>query len=250
MNDFSSISSGTKPLLGILGGVGPLSSAYLYEMITSHTPAEKDQEHIDVILCSRASTPDRTAFILKESEEDPSELLVGDAKRLVAFGATHLAIACNTAHYFYDRICEAVNVPVLNIMRETVETVTDLGVSKIGLMATKGTVHARVYQDMCDKFGITCVCPDEVNQQRIMDIIYRSVKSGRPVNMGEFFKAADSLRERGCERLILGCTELSIIKKEQKLGPYFLDALEVLAYRAIQMSGKEPIGFDFTERNF
>lgn len=234
-----------KPLLGILGGVGPLSSAYLYELITSHTPASKDQEHIDLILCSRASTPDRTAFIIGESPEDPSHILVSDAMRLVEFGATYLAIACNTAHYFYDRINEAVNVPVLNIMHEAVEFIFNLGINKIGLLATTGTVHARVYQDMCDKFGIECVYPDNENQSRVMDVIYGSVKSGKPVDLCEFMKAADYLKNKGCQKLILGCTELSIVKKDYRLDSFFVDALEILAYRAIQMGGKTPIGFNF-----
>lgn len=234
-----------KPLLGILGGVGPLSSAYLYELITSHTPASRDQEHIDLILSSRASTPDRTAFIIGESNADPSEVLVSDAKKLVAFGATYLAIACNTAHYFYDRIRGAVDVPVLNIMEETVKTIDRLGIRKVGLLATTGTVRVRVYQDMCEKHGIECVTPDEENQKNVMEMIYGSVKSGKKADPVLFGKTADSLREQGCEKIILGCTELSLIKKEEGLDTYYLDALEVLASRAIEMAGKKPMNFSF-----
>ena len=53
-----------RPVLGILGGLGPAASCYLYQMIIDHTPAARDQDHIDLVISSRASTPDRTAFIL------------------------------------------------------------------------------------------------------------------------------------------------------------------------------------------
>ena len=53
-----------RQVLGILGGLGPAASCYLYQMLIDHTPARKDQDHIDLVLSSRASTPDRTSFII------------------------------------------------------------------------------------------------------------------------------------------------------------------------------------------
>ena len=110
-----------KPVLGILGGLGPAASCYLYQMLIDHTPATCDQDHIDIVISSRASTPDRTAFILGKSKEDPFAVMEQDGFSLVNYGATVLAIPCNTAHYFYDRLAEALPVPVLNMPRLTVE---------------------------------------------------------------------------------------------------------------------------------
>ena len=87
-----------KPVLGILGGLGPAASCYLYQMLIDHTPAARDQDHLDVVISSRASTPDRTAYILGQSDEDPFAVMEQDGKNLVRYGATVLAIACNTAH--------------------------------------------------------------------------------------------------------------------------------------------------------
>ena len=77
----------TPKLLGILGGLGPMSSAYLYEYITAHTKVSSDQEHIDIILSSRSSTPDRTAFITGEGGESPLPVMIEDARRLEKYGA-------------------------------------------------------------------------------------------------------------------------------------------------------------------
>ena len=108
-----------RPVLGILGGLGPAASCYLYQMLIDHTPAVRDQDHIDLVLSSRASTPDRTAFILGKSDEDPFTVMEQDGESLVAYGATVLAIPCNTAHYFYDRLSRSLPVPVLNMVQLT-----------------------------------------------------------------------------------------------------------------------------------
>ena len=67
-----------RQLLGILGGLGPMASAYFYELITEHTAAACDQDHIDIIINSHASTPDRSAFITGRSDEDPLAVMVDD----------------------------------------------------------------------------------------------------------------------------------------------------------------------------
>ena len=107
-------------VLGILGGLGPMATVYFYEMLTRHTQAARDQDHIDVIINSRATTPDRTSYILGQSAENPFDIMAADAARLVTFGADVIAIPCNTAHYFYDRLNETIPIPILNMVEETV----------------------------------------------------------------------------------------------------------------------------------
>ena len=129
-------------MLGILGGLGPAASCYLYQMLIDHTPASCDQDHIDIVISSRASTPDRTAFIMGKSKDDPFAVMEQDGFSLVHYGATVLAIPCNTAHYFYDRLAEALPVPVLNMPRLTVADAKAAGCTKLGILATDGTLAA------------------------------------------------------------------------------------------------------------
>ena len=79
-----------KQVLGILGGLGPAASCYLYQMLIDHTPATCDQDHIDIVISSRASTPDRTAFIMGKSKDDPFAVMEQDGFSLVHYGATEL----------------------------------------------------------------------------------------------------------------------------------------------------------------
>ena len=107
--------------VGVLGGLGPMASVYFYEMVVNMTDAKTDQEHVDMIITNRATTPDRTAFIVGESDEDPSKVLIDDAKKLENYGVDFIAMTCNTAHYFYNKIANSINIPMLNIVEETIK---------------------------------------------------------------------------------------------------------------------------------
>lgn len=231
-------------LLGILGGLGPMSTAYFYELLIAHTYAARDADHIDLLISSRATTPDRTAFILGKSQNDPLPIMIEEATRLQKAGATLLVIPCNTAHYFYEGLQKNCTLPILNIIEETVLHLHRLGVKRIGLLATEGTVRSKSYDAVCNKYGMECISPCEADQALITSIIYDAIKQNKPVDRAAFLRVAKSLTELGCERLVLGCTELSLINKEATLDPaIFVDSLDVLAYRTILSCNKTPIGF-------
>ena len=232
-----------RGLLGILGGLGPLSSAYFYELITQHTKASCDQDHIDIILSSRASTPDRTSFILHRSEDDPLEYMIEDAKKLEKYGADAIVIPCNTAHYFIDEVRNSVNVPVPSIISETCSHIRRNGYRKACILATEGTICSGAYQNELEKMGIEWVIPDGRGQECLMDIIYNDVKRGIIPPKEKLMRVVSPLIDSGCDCAILGCTELSLLKKNMKEDAFFIDSLEVLAACAIRMFDREATGF-------
>ena len=237
--------------LGILGGLGPMSSVYFYEMLTEHTKADRDQDHLNIILSSRADTPDRTSFILGLSNEDPVYTMKSELAKLVGAGADIVAIPCNTAHKFYEQLSADAPVPVINIIRQTAICCRREGIQRAGVLATEGTVASGAYKNIFDMAGIECITPDEKDQGLISEIIYSQIKRGIAPDMDAFMTVAQNLGRQGCDRIILGCTELSLIKRTGALdGTVFLDSLEVLAYSAIKMCGKTPVGFDPHLMNF
>lgn len=232
---------GKSKLLGVLGGLGPMATVYFYELLTALTDAKSDQEHIDMVISSRATTPDRTAFILGESDTNPIDAMIEDSKKLVAFGAELIAIPCNTAHYFYDQLAAAVDVPILNIVEESVAHLKHEGVKRFGLLATDGTVRSGTYQKYCEAHDIICVTPGPEYQKLVTEIIYGQIKQGKRADMTMFRKVEQHMRELGCERLILGCTELSLIKRDEGLDGYYTDSLECLALATIRACGKKAL---------
>ena len=237
--------SNKRKVLGVLGGLGPMSSVYFYEMLTEHTKADCDNEHIDVIINSRASTPDRTAYILDNTKDDPGVVLARDAVMLENMGAEIIAMTCNTAHRFYDIIEKSIKIPFINMIKETVKYCKALGVRHIGLMATDGTVLSGSYNVWCEKYGIDISLPDSEDQRKIMNIIYGDIKSGGRPDMESFMSVKKSLTDKGCRKIILACTELSLIKREGKLdNNLFIDPMEILCCQCIMQCGGKIKGFE------
>ena len=226
-------------VLGIIGGLGPMAGAYFYELLIARTKASCDQEHIDVVLSGRASTPDRTAFIVGSSDKNPLGQMREDAERLIAYGADVLAMPCNTAHYFYDSLHASLSVPLINIIDVTIRRVIESGCAKVGIMATEGTVATNTYQKYCAALGLPCEIPSREGQGRLNKLIYGDIKTGGAPDMDAFREVERELTGLGCDRIILGCTELSLIGRDHDLGPLYVDSLETLAFAAIRACGRE-----------
>ncbi len=232
-----------RKLLGIIGGLGPASSAYFYELITEHTKVTRDQDHIDIILSSRASTPDRTDYILGRSDESPLPAMIADARSLEVYGASAIVIPCNTAHYFIDEVRRSVSVPVPSIIAETVRHIEKCGFKKAAVLATEGTIVSGSYQREFDARGLGCAIPDAEGTRRLMEIIYGKVKRGVIPPPSELYEVTGPMFDAGCDCAILGCTELSLIGKRMTDDPRIVDSLTVLADCAIRLMGHETVGF-------
>ncbi len=224
---------------GIIGGLGPMATAYLMELIVDMTDAKTDQEHIDAIIFNRPGVPDRTAYILDPSKPSPVPPMVDMAQKLENLGVCAIGTPCVTAHSFHEDLQSSVNVPFIHMVQETAAYLKAAGCKKAGIMATSGTVHMGLFQKALTDIGLDYALPDKAMQENVMSLIYDNVKAGIPADMDKFRAVSEALRSDGCDAVILGCTELSIIKRDNEIGPGYLDALEVLARAAILTCGKK-----------
>lgn len=231
-----------RQAVGVIGGVGPMATVYYMQRVIEMTEANCDQEHINMLVFNDCDIPDRTAFITEQSKDNPLPVMVEDAKRLEAAGCEFIVIPCNTAHYFYDELQQAVEVPVINIVEETIayakNRIEDLHC--VGIMATTGTIVTGTYQKYAEQAGLHYVVPDDDHQAALMHMIYDGVKAGKPVSRGEFDAVANALRAQGAQCLVLGCTELSVLKRDLPIDdPDVLDSIDVLASETVRRSGKQ-----------
>ncbi len=230
MNSFKTI--------GIIGGMGPLATYDLAAKITENTLAECDQDHIPVIIDCNTRIADRTEAIL-HGGSDPRPEMKRSARRLEEAGADVLIMACNTAHYFYDSICEGISIPVLHMPRETAEHLAEKGVKKAGVLATDGTCQSGVYEKALKEYGIEAVYPSAEKQRIIMSLIYDHVKADRlDFTDLDVDSVISEMEQKGAEILILGCTELPIAF--DILGRTVLpvtDPTDVLARAAVSFAG-------------
>lgn len=225
--------------LGIIGGLGPAATASLFSRIIDHTDAATDQDHIDITILNRPQIPDRTAYILGKSDESYVPAVREAALQLEAMGCDVLCMPCVTGHYKSEETFGCLTrSTVLHMPLEAARFLERAGKTTVGVMATDGTGRAGVLQQALETQGLKAVFPDEEHQTKVMSIIYDDVKAGRPANMQAFDDVCAHLRERGCDSVLLGCTELSVIDAPaQAHGMLVVDALEVLAVRAVEACG-------------
>lgn len=223
--------------LGVIGGLGPIATAYFYELVSLMTEAYIDQDHIDINIISRPSIPDRTDYILGRSTESPLPYLIEAGRVLTTIGSEYIAIPCITAHYFHEELSKNIQTPIIHIILETVKYLKNHNVKRAGILATEGTIESRLFQNELEKNNIEPIIPSTHGQSLVTSLIYKNVKAGIPVRMEQFREVTDELKSGGADTIILGCTELSMIKRENKIGPGFIDAMEVLAMCSVTYCG-------------
>lgn len=221
--------------------MGPAATAYFFELLTQLADAGTDQEHVEILIISRPSIPDRTDYILGRSAESPVPPIIEAGRTLAALGADLIAIPCVTAHFFFDELAGGINAPLVNMVRETAGLLTSKGVKSAGLMAADGTVFSGVFSRELEAHGIRAVLPEKPMQKLVMDLIYNNVKANNPYDLNGFTKVADDLRANGAETVILACTELSLFNRDCELAEGFEDAMEILARRCLELCGSKVI---------
>ena len=227
----------TRGKLGILGGMGPQATQVFYQRVLDRTDADTDQDHIPTLILSDTAMPDRTAAILSGETGEVRQRLLDDAKFLEHWGARCIAIPCNTSHAFIPQIQERVGVPIVNMIAQTAQTLKEMGAKKVGILATDGTNRMGLYHAACEAVGMEAVTPPPEVQRLVMSIIYDEIKKGEQGSREKFSAIDAALREKGCDRAVLGCTELSVYRDWHALPGFYVDAMDVLAQRCVEMCG-------------
>jgi len=217
-----------------LGGLGPAASCYFYDMLVRLCPAKCDQGHPDVLLYSKASIPDRSACLLGHGESPLPALQEGIAL-LERAGAEAIAVPCATAHHWYPEMRAAANVPVLNMLELTAKALHSEGVTRAALLATEGSYVSGAFAAALEREGVAPLLPTREGRAALMDVIY-GIKSGRMPGTQVLEALAAPLIARGAERVILGCTELSLFARAG-LPELYIDAMRVLAEELLNYRG-------------
>ncbi|MFW5398006.1 MAG: aspartate racemase [Candidatus Accumulibacter regalis] len=234
--------------LGVVGGVGPAATVDFMHKVVRLTGAARDQDHIKMMVEQNPQIPDRTANLIG-SGADPTISLLATCKQLEAGGANAVAIPCNTAHAFVDRIQPYLEIPIVNMLSEVVQHIRSQmpAVGRVGLLATSGTVSSGVYRDVAEAAGLRLLVPDDAVQDLVMAAIYgeRGVKAGftSGVCSDHLATAIDHLASKGAEVIILGCTELPLIAIDVAVrrSIVLLDPTEILAARCVALAGASTV---------
>jgi aspartate racemase len=196
-------------MIGVLGGMGPLATADFFNKVISETPAKGDADHVPLLIQSDPRIASRPAAILGDGRSPLPELIAG-RDRLIRAGATALAMPCNTAHYWYADLLEGCSVPFLSIVDASVGELAKVAGagSPIGIIATRATLAAKIFDSTLLRSGYAVVLPDEAMMNTLISSGIECVKAGDPVRAGHLIEqAVQGLLDRGAAAVILACTE-------------------------------------------
>lgn len=193
--------------LGVLGGMGPAATAEFLRLLAADAPVVTDQQHPRIMVLSDPGIPERTPAILAGSDE-PLERIRAGLSTLVGWGAELIAVPCNTAHVFVDRV--RLPVPVVHIVEATLGAAMAVDATGGWLAASTGTVYSGLYQRRARRLGFRLLIPEERTQSLIHECSVL-VKANRMAAATERFTAvAHELWRIQDVPILTACTELPL----------------------------------------
>jgi aspartate racemase len=230
--------SATSTVIGVLGGMGPEATVDFMAKVIALTPADKDQDHIRMLVDHNPAVPNRQTAIL-DGGKDPGPVLAEMAKRLELAGADILVIPCNTAYAFAASVQEAVSIPLISIIDVTIDSVLqrDSSIENIGVLATNGCLQAGVYQEALRNRSLSPVLPSDDELAELM-LLINKIKAGDKSEAitAAMRKLADALTSRGAEAIVAGCTEIPLVLDESMLSVALISSTDALAEETVRQA--------------
>ncbi len=231
-----------KNFFTILGGMGTIATESLARQLNHRIKITKDQDYLNYVLVNDAQIPDRTAYIKDHSQPNFFLNLREDVLQQAQLKPDFFIMPCNTAHYFYDDLAALTDVPFLHMMRIAVHRfVQDYpDETKIGLIATEGSIYDHLYVDELAKVGRKAELGGPEIQPLVTELIYDNIKQKGVVDAELYHRILRKMHdEYGCEVILLGCTELSLAQEKAPDHPYnIIDPQSIIADVAIELELK------------
>lgn len=224
--------------LGIIGGMGSVAAAYFFKRLVELTPAETDQQYVDVVLHNNTRIPDRTDGIIGDGPSPLPELEKSVAD-LNGLGADFLAFACITSHYFVDQLQTNSKAQIISAVTETAAYCHKAGLKKVGVIGSTGAIKLELFQSKLRDHGIEALILNDSDQLEFFtEPIYESwgIKTGhttgRPRDL--INRGAETLIDAGAEAIIAGCSELPLVLSDRELPVPLIDSIDIVLGVAIQ----------------
>jgi aspartate racemase len=149
-----------------------------------------------------------------------------------------LVIATNTMHLVVDQVRDAVDIPVLSMLDVVADTCLARGIATVGLLGTRFTMEKSFYQDALARKGIAVLVPDADQRAYVNRVIYDELVAGhiRAESRAGYLSIIRSLADRGAEAVILGCTEIPLLVRQQDVDLALLDTTVLHAQAALDFA--------------
>ena len=214
--------------IGLIGGMSRESTVTYYKIINETVKERLGGLHSAKCILYSVDFQEIEECQANGNWEKSGEILGEAANNLEKAGADFIVICTNTMHKVVNQIKEKISIPILHIAEMTAEKILEKGLKNIALLGTKYTMEQDFYKSKLIEKGINVIIPDKNDIEIINKVIYDELCLGT-INSNskkKFLEIVDKLRNKGAEGIILGCTEIGLlIKNEDTDVPLFDTAI-------------------------
>ncbi|WP_405566673.1 aspartate/glutamate racemase family protein [Polaribacter sp. Asnod6-C07] len=226
--------------IGLIGGITPESTILYYRILNELNSKALGKPHsADVIINSFDFG--EIANLQKNNRWDLlDEKMADTGKNLEKAGATCILICANTMHLCIEAVQKSVNIPVIHIAEATSKKIIEKKLKKVILLGTKYTMEKDFFIDILTSFGIEAIIPGLEDRNLIHGVIYNELADGviKQTSKDNYLKIINKLLENGADGVILGCTEIPLLIKQEDVSVPVFDTTKIHATAAFNFSNK------------
>ena len=222
--------------IGIIGGLGPQSTELFYHEFIRLCQTRKEVEYPNMLINSM----DLWEFVHLLKDKKSTFNLVKNEISKIQDNVDFIASPCNTIHFIIDEIREFSKVSVLAIHEEVVKEISKSKIKKIGILGTKTTVYNNFYQNELEKNNIDFEILSEQEEEKLNSLIFDKMLHGKDYDEMHklLVKDIQLLKNKGCDGIILACTELPLFIKQEDVDVKLFASTNILAKSVFEKAFK------------
>jgi aspartate racemase len=224
-----------RTIIGMIGGTGWASTAEYYRLINEMINAKLGGFEYARCLVYSLNYGDINKLNEKDDLDSIYLLVLDAARTLQRAGAGCIVLCANTLHLFADRLEKDIPLPLIHIADATAEKIREDGFTKVGLLGTKRTMLGDFYHSRLQRFGIEAIVPNEDDREFIEFTIRQEMVRGivRPEHRPRYLEIIQKLIDQGAQGVVLGCTEIPLLVKQEHTPVRLYDTTEIHAGKAV-----------------
>ena len=221
--------------IGIVAGSAE-GAALCYRTICMEAPALMGEHNHPEITMNSVPMAEHMRHIRANDWEAVAEALLASARKVAAAGADFAICPDNTYHQAFEHLIPRSPIPWIHIAAAVAEEAQRLGYARLGILGTKYLTEGPVYPGALKGFGIEREIPDEADRERINEIIFKELVNGIFPESSRLYlnEVTGKLKARGCDAVVLGCTEIPLIVRPDDSPLPTLDSTRLLARAALR----------------
>jgi len=223
-------------IIGLIGGISWVSTIEYYRIINEEVNKRLGGIHSAKCIIYSVDLGELKEYQERGDWDSVAKILANAAKSLEKAGADVILICANTMHKVADIIEGEVKVPIIHIADATAEKIKERGLTSVGLLGTKFTMEEDFYKERLRRHGIEVLVPDKKEREIVNSIIYDELVKGiiRDESKQKLINIINRLADRGAQGVILGCTELPLLAKEDDVKIPIFDTTKIHAISAVE----------------